>query len=110
MIGTNNLSLNTDEEILIGLDFLVRAIRDRQPGANITLAGILPRRADEQHVVSINKNIERLTYNLEGVRYVDFGQGFLKEDGEIDESLFADGLHPNAKGYKLLVIEIDKIF
>jgi lysophospholipase L1-like esterase len=110
MIGTNNFFENTNEEILMGLDFLVRAIRVRQPSAEITLAGILPRRDGEDRVKTINKGIEQLTYNQAGVAYVDFGDHFLDAEGKLKESLFADGLHPNAKGYELLGVEIEKIF
>jgi lysophospholipase L1-like esterase len=110
MIGTNNFSENTDEEILIGLDFLLGAIRARQPDAVINIAGILPRRGEEERVKSINEGIEQLTYNLKGVKFVDFGHLFLNEQGKLNESLFADGLHPNAKGYELLGSQISQIF
>ena len=43
------------------------------------------------------------------VQYVDFGDPFLNREGKVNESLFIDGLHPNAKGYRLLAKEIDKI-
>ena len=44
MIGTNNLHLNSDNQILEGLQFLVDAINIRQPKAEITFKGLLPRR------------------------------------------------------------------
>jgi lysophospholipase L1-like esterase len=109
MIGTNNLSENTDEEILDGLDFLIRAIKVRQPEAVITMAGILPRRGGEDRVKTINRKIQWLTYNLEGVQFVDFSDLYLTSKGKVDESLFTDGLHPNAKGYRLLAKEIDQL-
>ena len=109
MIGTNNLSENTDEEILDGLEFLTRAIKVRQPDVVITMAGILPRRAGEDRVKTINRKIQWLTYNLEGVQYVDFGGLYLTDEGKVDESLFTDGLHPNAKGYRRLAKEINQL-
>ena len=37
-----------------------------------------------------------------GVPYVDFRQDFLTEAGQVRRELFADGLHPNAEGHKLM--------
>ena len=44
MIGTNNLQFNTDTEIIVGLRFLIKAIKTKQPSADILLVGLLPRR------------------------------------------------------------------
>ena len=43
MIGTNNCGLNSDNEVVEGLRFLLSAIRQRQPNASIKVIGILPR-------------------------------------------------------------------
>ena len=47
------------------------------------------------------------------INYADAGKLFLKKDGKIDESLFSDGLHPNAAGYDKLgafiVAHLDKM-
>jgi lysophospholipase L1-like esterase len=102
MIGTNNLSTDGDEAIIAGLDMLVKAIRQRQPGARLLLSGLLPRRAMEQRIVVLNKAIAGLA-GKEGITYIDSGKNLLNPEGKIDESLFGDGLHPNAEGYRRLV-------
>jgi lysophospholipase L1-like esterase len=99
MIGTNNLQLNTDPEIIEGLKFLMKAIREKQPDAQILLLGLLPRRDMEKRVSSLNAQIAVLKWNAK-VRYADAGSLFLKNDNKINESLFSDGLHPNAEGYE----------
>jgi len=101
MIGTNNLSTDGDTAIIAGLDMLVKAIRQRQPGAGLILSGLLPRRSMEQRVVVLNKAIAGLARRL-GVTYIDPGKKLLTAEGKIDESLFGDGLHPNASGYRRL--------
>lgn len=98
MIGTNNLHLNTDEEIIEGLELVMKAIRQRQPRAEIVLMGILPRRDYELRLLGLNKQIAGLAAKL-GFTYGDVGAFFLTEQGTIQESLFSDGLHPNADGY-----------
>lgn len=101
MIGTNNMHLNTDEEILAGLKLLIQEIQVRQPTAKVLILGIYPRRQLEPRIVDLNQEIAQLTGTL-NVRYTNPGITLLKDDGTIDESLFSDGLHPNAAGYQKL--------
>ena len=93
--------MNTNEEILEGLQFLVRAIKDRQPGADILMLGIYPCRKDEQRIADINRGIVKVAGTM-NVRYLDPGKVLLDGNGKIDETLFTDGLHPNAEGYRKL--------
>ncbi len=106
-IGTNNLHLNTEDEIIEGLKFLVQAIKLKQPKANITLIGILPRREQETRVKTLNVLIEKASARL-GVDYLSIGHALLTKKEKIDESLFRDGLHPNEKGYHKLAPQIKK--
>lgn len=101
MIGTNNLQYNTDKEIVEGLQFLIKAIQSKQPGAIILLVGILPRRGMEERVFNINKLIAKISAGIK-IKYADAGNLLLKMDKKINESLFSDGLHPNEKGYDRL--------
>ncbi len=101
MIGTNNLAINTNTEIIAGLRALVEAVQLRQPGTGILLSGIFPRRDMEKRVKEINEEIAKLAAAMK-VTYVNPGRVFLNTAGKIDESLFSDGLHPNAAGYKKL--------
>jgi hypothetical protein len=101
MIGTNNLQLNTNDEIVTGLQFLIQAIRAKQPNARILFIGILPRRNMEERIVQLNKMLANVAEQSKDT-YADAGSLFIKKDGKIDESLFADGLHPNAVGYEKL--------
>jgi hypothetical protein len=98
MIGTNNLQMNSDEEIIEGLHLLMKAIKFRQPTAKITLMGLLPRRDYEPRIVELNFQIAQLASKV-AVPYRDLAPIFLNEENKIDESFFSDGLHPNAAGY-----------
>ena len=101
MIGTNNLQLNTDAEISDGLAFLVRAIQSRQPNTDVLLVGILPRREMETRIAILNQRIAQVAGELNAT-FIQPGTVFLQPDGKINESLFSDGLHPNAEGYRQL--------
>lgn len=101
MIGTNNLGINPDEEIVEGLQFLINAIKARQPRVKIIMVCILPRRKMEIQVRNINERIKTMSLKNH-VEYVDFGKFFLKGN-TINSKLFVgDGLHPNASGYGVL--------
>jgi lysophospholipase L1-like esterase len=101
MIGTNNMKISMDVDIVEGLRFLLTAIRERQSRTIIKVIGILPRRDNEQWVNNINKQIQQMVQE-EGYIYQNAGNLLLDANGKIDESLFSDGLHPNGKGYTLL--------
>ncbi len=101
MIGTNNLDFNSNNEIREGLQFLTKAISSKQPNAKILLMGILPRRNMEERISILNKLISTIPFNKK-IKYADAGKVLLKPSGKIDESLFSDGLHPNAAGYEKL--------
>ncbi len=112
MIGTNNLQLNTNEEIAMGLQFLIDEIKIKQPNAGILLMGIFPRRDMEERIVQLNKLLTNVAAQSK-IAYADARNLFIKKDGKIDESLFLDGLHPNAVGYQKLgafiVARLDKM-
>ncbi len=105
MIGTNNIGISSPEDIVEGLRFLIKAVRQRQPSATIKMVGILPRRDAVDHVKSVNKMIEKMAAE-EGCIFVDPGRKMFKRDGSFDESLFTDGLHPNDDGYARIVDDI----
>jgi lysophospholipase L1-like esterase len=112
MIGTNNLQLNTNEEIATGLQFLIKEIKVKQPNAGILLMGIFPRRELEERIVQLNKLLANVAAQTK-ITYADARNLFVKKDGKIDESLFLDGLHPNDVGYEKLgafiVARLDKM-
>jgi lysophospholipase L1-like esterase len=100
-IGTNNMGLNTDEEVIEGIKFLIGAIRQHQLSAEIILSGIYPRRNMEQRVAVLNRGLAAMAKTLE-VKYIDPGLVLFRPDGKIDERLFSDGLHPTEDGYEKL--------
>ncbi|MBD2753184.1 SGNH/GDSL hydrolase family protein [Spirosoma validum] len=105
MIGTNNLQLNTDVQISDGLAFLIKAMKARQPTADILVIGVLPRRDGELRVATLNQRIAQMA-GEQNVTFIQPGTVFLKPDGKIEEGLFSDGLHPNAEGYRQLIAKI----
>jgi lysophospholipase L1-like esterase len=60
--------------------------------------GILPRRDYEVRIFHLNQEIAQLAGDLK-VKYLYIGSIFITSQHKIDETLFSDGLHPNAVGY-----------
>lgn len=107
MLGTNNIKINTNKEIIDGLELLVEAIKHRQPHAKILMVGILPRKLKEEHVHKLNLMISQLA-GKQNINYANIGTVLLNDDNKIDETLFSDGLHPNKAGYDKLAMILKK--
>lgn len=104
MIGTNNTSRNSAEEIAEGVGAIVLELQKRFADAKILLLGIFPRgRADapvRDKIRQINQIIAKL-HDGQRVFYRDIGQKFLDEGGNIPREIMVDALHPSAKGYEI---------
>lgn len=101
LLGTNNIGINTDEQITEGMMMLIQAVRQHQPSAKIYQVGIMPRRNNVDRVQHINALVQEKLRGTD-VTYVDMSTGFLDADGNLIESLFVgDGLHPNEQGYTI---------
>jgi lysophospholipase L1-like esterase len=100
-IGTNNLRVNSNEEIIEGLRFLVQVMSRQKPQSKIILLGIYPRRDQEERILLLNKAI-RTMIKSEKLEFEDIGKVLLQKDGKINEAFFNDGLHPKPAGYDAL--------
>jgi len=105
MIGTNNTGRNSAPEIAEGVGAVVLELERRFPEAKILLLGIFPRGAAADNparatIAEINSIISRLD-DGETVHYLDIGEVFLDDDGNIPASVMSDALHPSPEGYRL---------
>ncbi|MCX6938266.1 MAG: GDSL-type esterase/lipase family protein [Verrucomicrobia bacterium] len=105
MIGTNNLSSNTDEQIAEGIASIVRDYRARCPEAVVLLQAIFPRgqKAEDSaraRIKAINHSIAKL-HDGKKVVFVDFGEKFLNADGSMSPEIMPDFLHPSEQGYQI---------
>jgi lysophospholipase L1-like esterase len=110
LIGTNNLEVNTPDEIAEGIRATCQELRNRVPQTQILLLGLLPRSekpdARRAKLAEVNMRIAKLA-GQNGVTYLDIGAKFLRADGSISKELMNDYLHPTAKGYQLLAEAIE---
>lgn len=106
MIGTNNLAVNTDEEIVDGVTKIVKELNEKLPKTKVLLLGIFPRAHTAEdplrgRIKAINSQIAHLDDGGAHVKYLDFGVKFLEPDGTLSKEIMPDYLHPNAKGYEI---------
>ena len=107
MIGTNNFGRDSIDQIVQNIKMIYSAIHARQPKAQLFTIGILPRRGLEKKVVQINAMLSKAAAGMHAT-FIDPGKVLLNNNRQIDEGLFADGLHPNAEGYRKLAAQLKK--
>ena len=104
MIGTNNVPLNTPDEIAAGVAAICDEIHQRSPASRILLLGIFPRGekpdANRAAIEAVNQRIAAFEGRGGVVTYLDIGDRFLAADRSISKDLMYDFLHPTAKGYE----------
>jgi lysophospholipase L1-like esterase len=104
MIGTNNASSGTAEEIAQGVTAIVETLRHRLPRAKILLLGVFPRgekpNSTREKLAAVNAQIARLDDGSH-VRFLDIGKAFLSQDGSISRDIMPDYLHLNRRGYRI---------
>jgi lysophospholipase L1-like esterase len=118
MIGTNNSSGHTADEIFAADKKIVELIRAKIPETKVLLLAIFPRDARRnpeglitdaaiadagKRMAAIDRANALLAKLDDGVnvRFLDIGASFLGRDGKIPWQIMPDQLHPTAAGYQL---------
>ena len=105
MIGTNNSSSNSPEQIAEGVKAIVDKLRTKLPQTKVLVLAIFPRGPDNHdRLRQVNtKANERISKLADGrtVFFLDIGPKFLQADDTLSKDIMPDLLHPNAKGYKI---------
>jgi lysophospholipase L1-like esterase len=104
MIGTNNVSSNSPDDIAAGISAIVKKLRDKLPRTKVLLLGVFPRSpkpdAARDRIRAINDQIKSLD-SEQGVTYLDISKTFLNPDGTISREIMPDFLHLSPKGYRM---------
>ena len=111
MIGTNNVTLNTPDEIAAGVSAICDEIHQRSPASRILLLGIFPRGekpdANRATIEAVNQRLATFEGRGGVVTYLDIGDKFLAADRSISKDIMYDFLHPTAKGYAIWAAAIE---
>jgi len=110
LIGINDLSRNTPDEVIIENIFtIVRKIKSGSPTTSIYVQSILPTNESfknlnqnftgkGEHITTINSQLKKYAEKLKYI-YIDLHSGFSDADGRMEGKFTSDGLHLNASGY-----------
>ena len=110
LIGVNDLSRNTPDEVIIENVFMiVGKVHAQSPTTAIYVQSILPTDDSNknlhkafsgkgEHVATINAQLKKYAEKLK-YTYIDLYSNFLDADGRMDAKFTYDGLHLNATGY-----------
>lgn len=119
LIGANNLGhlhWSTDDTVL-GIDTIVRELRQRLPHTKLLLLGILPSDRTAwatQTTLEVNQRLAQQFAHDTDVRFLDVGSVFMR-NGKLDRDLFLDPketppeqpLHPTAQGQALMAAAME---
>lgn len=108
MIGTNNVSTNSAEEIAKGVTVIVDTIREKQPQAKILLLAVFPRGdkptgtlgAANEKLTQVNAIISKLD-DGKNIHFLDIGPKFPIVDGALTPDVMPDFLHLSPAGYQI---------
>jgi lysophospholipase L1-like esterase len=104
LIGTNNISTSSAEEIAQGITAIVHVLRDRLPNAQVLLLGIFPRDPQpspgRDRIKAVNQRIAKLEDGIH-VRFLDIEKAFLNPDDTISPAIMPDYLHLSRRGYRI---------
>lgn len=126
MLGTNNSSSHTGDEIAAADTKIIGMIRARIPGVKVLLLAIFPRDArrtadglitaeaiaDAAKRVAANDRANALLAKLDdgvNIRFLNINDRFLGRDGKIPWQIMPDQLHPTAAGYQLWAEAMQKL-
>ncbi len=106
LAGTNDLARGVAVQTIENNLYMMASLAKSQ-GIKVILASILPVNGNNialrppEKIIEINKYEQELCAK-EGYIYLDYFDALKDGEGHIPKDLAADGLHPNAQGYKIM--------
>ena len=109
MIGTNDINYGkSTEEIAIEYESVLQMMQKSLPDASIFCVSIIPQNTEyspdanlaNRRILEINEKIKALVASY-GMTYVDLYASLVDEDGLLARRYSSDGLHLNARGYRI---------
>jgi lysophospholipase L1-like esterase len=114
MIGVNDLSVHSLDDILKNYESIVADILLKTPSTKLYLQSILPvnnqvRNSGKSNldIVFLNKKIENIATE-NGLVFLNLHPLFVDEEGELNSNLTQDGIHLDASGYLIWKKELQK--
>ncbi|XP_038238693.1 platelet-activating factor acetylhydrolase IB subunit alpha1 [Dermochelys coriacea] len=104
-VGTNNHG-HTAEQVVGGIEAIVRLLQQQQPQARVVVLGLLPRGQGPNPLRERNRQVNELLEarlpRLPNACFLDADPGFVHSDGTISHHDMYDYLHLSRHGYARL--------
>ena len=112
LIGINDITKGvSDEDILKNYDSIISTLKEGSPDTEIYIQSVLPTnqelaseyyqmKTNNDTILATNQEIENMSKS-QNVVYVDLYKNFIDTKGQLDAAYTIDGIHLNAKGYKI---------
>jgi len=114
MIGVNDLSVHSLDDILKNYESIVSDILLKTPSTKLYLQSILPvnnqvRNSGKSNsdIIFLNEKIENIA-SKNGLDFLSLHPLFLDQEGELNANLTQDGIHLDASGYLIWKKELQK--
>ena len=112
MIGTNNSNGNdnTAEEIGVGIQAVVKKLREKLPETKVLILAVFPRGDKPNPQREKNAKASQIAAELadnKNIYYLDIGPKFLQEDGTLAKEVMPDLLHLSPQGYEIWAASIE---
>lgn len=118
LIGTNDQGIMAPETTVDYIDKIIALTKKSCPEAGIILQGVYPvntkdfpknqKRRTNEIVYQINCGLSAVAEKY-GIKYIDLTSLLADAQGNLNKDYSHDGLHLNAKGYKITTQEIVKL-
>lgn len=108
LIGTNNLELNTTEDIVLGVKAIATEVRQRCPGAKLLILALPRGSAHDPLRLKSAQLTQALVAAQIGDVTLNLSDRFIQADDSIPRHLMSDLLHPTEAGYEIMGESIDK--
>ncbi len=108
LIGTNNLELDTIDDILLGIKAIAAELRQRCPGAKLLVLALPRASAQDPMRLKSAKLSQALVAAQVGDVTLNLSDRFIQTDDSIPRALMSDLLHPTEAGYEIMGEAVDK--
>jgi lysophospholipase L1-like esterase len=101
LAGTNNIGAHESaDEVVKGVEAIVKTCRQKAPKAKIILTAIFPRNDNMGLLPTINEVNAKLAKTPD-VRFVNVNAALADSSGKLYPGMTVDNLHPTVKGYQV---------
>ena len=110
MIGTNNASEYTPEQISGGIKAIVEKLRAKLPEMKILLLAVFPREEKPGELRAKNTEVNKQIVKFDdgkNVFFLDIGNKLAQPDGSLSKEIMPDFLHLSEKGYDIWANSIE---